>query len=68
MLDVLKRCSFKLYWPLFFLNLRPNAGMCAPLRLFAPELAAIFCGSKSSQIVNMFAICDVDKDPGYMPE
>ena len=53
---------------IIFSEFAPECGYVRSMRLFAPELAASFCGSKSSQIVNMFAICDVDKDPGYMPE
>ena len=40
--------------------------MCARLRLFAPDIAAMLFAPNRSQILKMHAIYDFDNDPGYM--
>ena len=51
-----------------FLNLRPIALICARLRVFAPEIAAMFFAPDRCQILKMLAISDFYNDPGYMLE
>jgi hypothetical protein len=48
--------------------LRPIALICARLRVFAPEIAAMLFAPDRSQILKMLAISDFDNDPGYMLE
>ena len=61
-----EKMFLKLYWPDCFLNLHPIALICARLRLFAPEIAAMLFAPNRSQILNMLAISDFDNDPGYI--
>jgi hypothetical protein len=46
--------------------LRPIALICARLRLFAPEIAAMLFAPNRSLVLKMLAISDFDNDPGYM--
>ena len=60
MLDILKKCSLS--------SIGPIALICARLRVFVPEIAAMFFAPDRCQILKMLAISDFYNDPGYMLE
>ena len=59
MLDVLNSCSLNSIGRTSFLKLRPIALICARLRLFAPEIAAMFFAPNGSRLLILITILDI---------
>ena len=58
-LDVLNSCSLNSIGRTSFLKLRPIALICARLRLFAPEIAAMFFAPNGSRLLILITILDI---------